>query len=170
MYMGFRDLIKEDIDIINIAGESQIKIKEENNYICYLLDGLIEKSIFGANNNYIESDIYKYLKECNLAKEIKNIYIDKIIPISLNLTSIDGLKDYGKTKGEILSIMNLDMYRECRSNITNTDNSYWLATPQSTIGGFSTDGLCYVRTNGCVDYAFRKSYIGIRPFFIIRTD
>lgn len=168
--MSFRDLIKEDIDIVNIAGESWIKIKEENNYICYLLAGLMENSIFGENNNYLESNIYTYLKKCDLAKELKKIYKDKIVPVSLDLISLDGLKDYGKTKGEILSIMNLDMYRECRSNITNTDNSYWLATPQSTPGGFSSDGLCYVRTNGCVDYAFRKSYIGIRPFFIIKKN
>lgn len=156
-------------NFVKIADLIWTPIKNTNGKTYYLLYGDLGSSDFGKNNNYATSKIREKLNNSELVKQLKDIYGDRLLPISLDLTSLDGLKNYGKTNGDILSIMNLDLYRECRENIPSIDKWFWLATPDSTDLGYGSNYVRCVSSNGYVNYYWCNNDRGVRPFFILKN-
>ena len=153
----------------NICGKSCVKIKEDEKGSYYMLvDTLFELS-FGKNNNYSTSDVRKKLQECDFAKNLRKKYGDEIVPITTNLLSMDGLDDYGIIDGDILAIPTIDLYRECRKNMPNNNSWWWLATPNSTPSGCSSNYVQYVSSRGGVGYVWYDDCGAVRPFFILRN-
>lgn len=135
----------------------------------YFLDGMCQQSKFGKNNNYAESEVREKLNNGELAKELKELFGDKLVPITTDLLSLDGLDDYGKVEGDILAIPTIDLYRKFRKKITNINKWYWLATPDSTPSGYSSDNVRCVDSGGSVSYGWYGSCSGVRPFFILES-
>lgn len=102
---------KMDEQRIKVYGRTWTPIKSAEKGTYYLLDGFLEYSMFGNTNNYAESDIRKKLTDSDLAKELKKEFGNRLVPITLNLLSLDGLDDYGVIEGDILAIPTLDLYR-----------------------------------------------------------
>ena len=92
----------------------------------FFMNGILKKSEFGKTNNYAESYVRDYLVNSELAAELKKEFGDKLLPISLDLTSMDGFKDYGSVDGDILAIFNIQMLMKFGENIPLIDSWYWL--------------------------------------------
>lgn len=152
-----------------MCGHAWIPIKTDENGTYYLMDGKFDNMKFGETNNYIESNIRKTLNDSDLAAELKKEFGDRIVPIATDLLSMDGLDDYGKVEGDILAIPTIDLYRECRKKITKLDNWWWLATPDSTPSGYSSDYVQCVLSVGRVDYDWCVRVGAVRPFFILKS-
>ena len=172
----FRDAVREYMktymenhNVVEILGRFWTPIKRDGNRIYYLLDGFFMKSEFGKNNNYANSFIREKLNNSDLAKELKEKFGDKLVPITTDLLSLDGLDDYGKVEGDILAIPTLDLYRECRKYIPKVNNWWWLATPDSTPSGFGSDGVRCVNSYGCVNCDWYDNCEAVRPFFILES-
>lgn len=167
----FRDAVKDYLigKFVVICGLPWSIIKKDNSCTYYLLDGILEKSHFGNNNNYKQSYIKEKLNSSDLVKQLKNEFGDRLVPIKTNLLSLDGLDDYGHTEGDILSIPTLDLYRECRKNITKIDVPWWLSTPCSIPSGYSSDCIGCVGSGGGVCWVWCGDCLGVRPFFILRN-
>lgn len=161
------DYMKENYTFI--CGMPCTAIKTDNKGTYYLLDDPITMMKFGKNNNYATSDVRKFLNTCDFLKKLKEEYGDRLIPITTDLLSLDGLDDYGKVEGDLLAIPTLDLYRECRKSIPKTNNLYWLATPDSTPSGFGSDSVRCVRSGGYVVYDWCDYEGGVRPFFILQS-
>lgn len=153
-----------------ICGTAWIPIKRDGNRIYYLMDGYLMESTFGENNNYTNSNVREKLNNSNLVEKLKEEFGDKLIPIRTNLLSLDGLDDYGMVEGDILAIPTLDLYRECRKNIPNTDRWWWLATPNSTPSGYGSDDVQFVNSGGFVGYFWYSGSGAVRPFFVVETE
>ena len=173
----FRDAVRifmkeymEKRNIIPICGYGWTAIKEDEKGTYYLIDDYIEKSKFGETNNYANSYIRKNLSESDLAKELKEKFGDQLIPIETDLLSLDGLDDYGKVEGDILAILTIDLYRECRKKITNLNTWWWLATPDSTPSGCSSVDVQCVGSDGRVDCSWCGNSGAVRPFFILKSN
>ena len=143
---------------------------QDGNRTYFFMNGILKKSEFGKTNNYAESYVRDYLVNSELATELKKEFGDKLVPISLDLTSMDGFKDYGSVEGDILAIPNIHLLMKFGENIPLIDNWYWLANPNQTPK--RNDFLCvrYVRPDGYVSY--RDCYWddgGVRPFFILQS-
>lgn len=152
-----------------MCGKAWIKIKEDEKGMYYLLFDNLFNSSFGETNNYANSHVRKKLAEHDLTKCMKEEYGDKLVPITINLLSLDGLDDYGTVTGDILAIPTLDLYRECRKNIPNSDGWYWLATPDSTPFGYNANCIRCVSSDGsvfCREYDWHR---GVRPFCILAS-
>lgn len=154
---------------ILICGKTCVKIKEDEKGSYYMLADALFDSKFGNDNNYFTSDIRKKLQECDFVNVLRKRYGDKLVPINTNLLSLDGLDDYGSVDGDILAIPTLDLYRECRKNIPNDDNWWWLATPNSTPSNCSFTFSQYVNTDGRVGSDQCCFAGGVRPFFILKS-
>lgn len=168
----FRTAVKEYLKdkFVLMCGYAWTPIKNDENGTYYLLDGFLEESVFGKNNNYAESNIREKLTDSDLAKELKNEFGERLVPITLDLLSLDGLDDYGVVEGDILAIPTLDLYRECRKSIPKSDSWWWLATPDSTPSGIGASYAQCVGSSGSVgcggcDWNGR----GVRPFCIIKS-
>ena len=168
----FRAAVKEYLKdkFVIMCGRAWTPIKSDEKGTYYLLDGFLEESTFGKNNNYSESNIRKKLTDSDLAKELNKEFGDRLTPITLDLLSLDGLDDYGIVEGDTLAIPTLDLYRECRKSIPNSDSWWWLATPDSTPSGAGASCARCVDSNGGVDYGgCGWNGGGVRPFFILQS-
>ena len=108
---------------------------------------LLEKSMkFGSNNNFDGSDVDR---KCSaFAQEIAAIIGEKnIVEHTVDLTSDDGLKDYGKVRRKA-SLLTAELYRRY-------DGASWVKCVAPS-GGIYGDDFNFVR--------------GVRPFCILKSD
>ena len=167
----FRDAVKEYLKdkFVVICGYAWNAIKSEGNKTWYLMNGFLEKSEFGKNNNYANSYVREKLNNSELLEKLKAEFGDKLVPITTDLLSLDGLDDYGKVKGDFLAIPTIDLYRECRKQILKANSWWWLATPDSTPSGYGSGSVRYVGSDGCVGCGWYDYVGGVRPFFILES-
>lgn len=166
----FREEVKEwrDKNIIMICGQPCTKLKEENGNTYYHLCKPLFTSEFGADNSYANSMVRKELLEHEFTLSLQKEYGDRLVPAVMDLTALDGLKDYGKIT-DIVGIPDLNLYRECRENMLVGDRWWWLSTPNSTPSGTGSSGVQYVYDGGDVVWIGCGWSRGVRPFFIIKS-
>ena len=167
---AFRSEVKEwrDKNIVLICGQPCTKLKEENGVTYYHLCKSLFSTEFGADNNYANSTLREELLTHEFTLRLQKEYRDRLVPVTMDLTSLDGLKDYGKVT-DIIGIPDLNLYRECRENILVGDRWWWLSTPDSTPSGVGSSRVRYVGPSGDVDWSC-ADYVGsVCPFFIIKS-
>lgn len=158
-----------DKNIIMICGQPCTKLKEENGNTYYHLCKPLFESEFGTDNNYANSAVRKELLEHEFTLSLQKEYGDRLVPVTMNLTSLDGLKDYG-TVTDVVGIPDINLYRECRENIFVGDDWWWLSTPDSTPSGTGSSGVQCVCGGGCVGWCYADYYRrSARPFFILKS-
>lgn len=136
----------------------------------YFMNDILRKSKFGKKNNYAKSYVREYLINSDLATELKKEFGDKLVPISLDLTSMDGFKEYGCVEGDILAIPNIQLLMKFGEKIPLVDNWCWLATPNQTPARKDSSCVRYVCSNGNVGYdGCNWGGGGVRPFFILQS-
>lgn len=135
----------------------------------YFMNSILKKSEFGKTNNYAESYVRKELVNSELAESLKKEFGDKLLPISLDLTSMDGFKDYDMVEGDILAIPNIQLLMKFGESIPLIDNWYWLATPNQTPKRGDARYVQFVRSDGYVDCFDCVCDRGVRPFFILKS-
>lgn len=143
---------------------------QDGDYTYYFMNGILKKSEFGKTNNYAESYVRNDLVNSELAEDLKKEFGDKIIPISLDLTSMDGFKDYGVVEGDILAIPNIQLLMKFGESIPLIDNWYWLANPNQT--SKRNDARCVQCVGSCGGASCGDcgwSGRGVRPFFILKS-
>lgn len=159
--------------VINYGGLDCIVLDVEQDRILVLAKESIGNMPFdeGNSNNFPKGTLCKYLNG-EFIKKLKANGADTsaLIPTTIDLTSDDGLKDYGETTQKIF-LLSCDMYRKYRSVIPNLDNWWWLATAYST----ESNGYAYyariVRSGGSLDsYYACNGYGGVRPAFYLKSS
>ena len=166
-----RDAVKKMLDdnYEEICGYYWVPVKRDNKTYHVML-GNMKFMRFGNNNNYVESDVRKYLVDSDLLKKLKDKFGEKLLPIELDLTSMDGFKDYGSISEDYLSIMNIDVLRDLGEELPLIERWYWLATPNQTPKRKDASCVQVVYAYGDVDYVdccwFED---GVRPFFITES-
>ena len=167
----FRESVKEwrINNIFEICGQPCTKLKEKNGNTYYHMCKPLFKSKFGTDNNYANSAVRKELLEHEFTLSLQKEYGDALVPVTMNLTSLDGLKDYG-TITDVVGIPDIDLYRECRENIFVGDDWWWLSTPDSAPSGNGSSGVRCVRGVGFVYWDCADNFGGsARPFFILKS-
>ena len=124
---------------------------------------------------------YKFDEESNdwRDSELRNIlsdsFADKIgkqnlrALIERDLTSLDGLKDYGGTY-DLVSILTADEYKKYRSLLPNTGEWWWTITPWSTKSNGYESSLAVVAPGGYVYCNICHDDFGVRPVCILKSE
>ena len=159
--------MKESFSII--CGKLCVPMKKVDGCTYYMTVDKLFECRFGNDNNYTISKVREKINESSFAKQLKEEYGDRIIPVSIDLRSLDGFDDYGKVDGDILGLRNLDLHRECRKNIPNCDSWEWLATPDSTPLGCGSGSVRCVNSDGSVGCGWCDGVGAVRPFFILKS-
>lgn len=159
--------------VINYGGLDCIVLDVEQDRILVLAKESIGNMPFdeGNSNNFPKGTLCKYLNG-EFIKKLKANGADTsaLIPTTIDLTSDDGLKDYGETTQKIF-LLSCDMYRKYRSVIPNLDNWWWLATAYSTESNGYADIARYVYSDGSSDYnAAYGGGSGVRPAFYLKSS
>ena len=159
--------------VISYGGLDCIVLDVEQDKILVLAKESIGNMPFdeGNSNNFPKGTLCKYLNG-EFIKTLKANGADTsaLIPTTIDLTSDDGLKDYGETTQKIF-LLTCDMYRKYRSIIPNLDDWWWLATAYSTESNGYAHIARYVRSAGSLGY--NNAYSGdsgVRPAFYLKSS
>lgn len=159
--------------VISYGGLDCIVLDVEQDKILVLAKESIGNMPFdeGNSNNFPKGTLCKYLNG-EFIKKLKANGADTsaLIPTTIDLTSDDGLKDYGETTQKIF-LLTCDMYRKYRSVIPNLNDWWWLATAYST----KSNGYAYyarnVHSDGSLgDYSAYYGNFGVRPAFYLKSS
>lgn len=159
--------------VINFGGLDCIVLDVEKDKVLVLAKESIGNMPFDENNsnNFPNGTLCKFLNEDFIKKLKKNgADVSAIIPTTIDLTSDDGLKDYGETTQKVF-LLTCDMYRKYRYIIPNLDDWWWLATAYSTKSNGYANSARNVYSDGSlnVDGAYYGNY-GVRPAFYLKSS
>ena len=137
-----------------------------------ILKDLYEKNVrFGENNNFVGSNASRIC--LRFADELADIIgHENIITHTVDLTSDDGLKDYGTTECRA-SLLTADLYRRYVYTLDKykLDDWQWLATPWSTPTHEDSTCVKCVSPSGIIgDDFYHFNFNGVRPFCILKSD
>lgn len=122
------------------------------------------------SNNYTNSKVRENLNNGDFRKEIEAVIgADNLISHKVILTANDGLKDYGTCIDKV-SLMTADNYRRYREFLPGYGDWWWLATPFSTASNGYSRGVCYVDSDGAVNWGGCNYSRGVRPFCIFSSS
>lgn len=144
--------------------------RSEETAAVIMKDLLHKEKQFGKSNNYENS----YVDDlCNdFATEIADIVGESnLIEHTVDLTSDDGLKDYGKIKRKT-SLLTAELYRRYVETLDKhkIDAWWWLATAYSTPTHDSSPWVKCVSPDGGIDSNDYDYYGGVRPFCILNSN
>lgn len=154
-------------------GEYEFIVLEHNNGTAKVL---LKNSLCTSEFSDEDCDFKK-----SKAKEILGDFADKLadivgadslIPHLVDLTSNDGLKDYGKTT-EKVSLLTTDMARKYVHILDKhkLDMWWWLVTPYSTPTHGYSEYVCCVSPRGTISSgSCNDDGGGVRPFCIFNSD
>lgn len=168
---GYDVALSEDGQLARIGEHKFIVLKRTDETVHLLLKDSLGDMVFGSTNDFRTSDIKCRLDE--FAEELASIIgAENIVEHTVDLTSDDGLKDYGVTTARV-SLLTADMYREHVYTIDKykLDEWWWLATPFSTpTHGYEKAVKC-VAPSGCIcNFNDGNIGYGVRPFCILKSD
>lgn len=140
-------------------------LKGENGEVRYMAFDTDNKNDFAASSvrAFLNGDFLEELAAAGADKEA-------FAPIVLDLTSDDGLDDYGTDSAKI-GLITDQMYRAFRKIIPKASEDYWTCTPFSTERNGYKSFVRLVSTSGALDYngAYYGSR-GVRPLCALKSD
>ena len=155
-----------------IGDHEMIVLEHTGDTTLLLLKGLLkDDQEFGENNNYNGSYVDAICQE--FAKEIATIVGESNIVLhDVDLTSDDGLKDYGQIQ-RYASLLTTDQARRYVQILDKhkLDAWWWLATAWSTpVHNDSTWVKCVSPSGNFNGDYFGSGVYGVRPFCILKSD
>ena len=159
-------------EVFKVSGHDMVVLEHVGAATAVIHKALLcGKTIFGSSNNYDGSKVDEL---CNrFADELeKFVGPGNLVEFEVDLTSHDGLKDYGIITRKA-ALLTADRYRQYVEILDrhNPDCWWWLATPDSTP---RHDGdrivLCVARSGGLSCSSFGVDNCGARPFCILKSD
>ena len=157
---------------VKIGGHEMIVLEHAEGTTALIRKQLLhEEQRFGDSNNYDGSDVDDLCNE--FADEICTaVGEDNVVAHTVDLTSDDGLKDYGKVERRC-SLLTADMYRRYVDILDKfkPDSWWWLATPHSTKRHENDTWVKCVSPSGFIrDDCCNYGNCGVRPFCILKSN
>jgi len=159
-------------DTFKIGTHEFVVLEQSGDTTAVILKNLlVDDKVFGKNNNYSGSYVEQ---ECNqFADEIEAIIgAENIVKHTVDLTSDDGLKDYGNINRR-MSLLTTEQYRRYVDILDEhkVDAWWWLATPFSTKKHDNASWVKCVAPSGFIIYGdYYYDDFGVRPFCILKSN
>ncbi len=127
---------------------------------------------FGDCADWKQSPIRTLLNGEYYNKISKLIGANNIIPMERDLTSLDGLDDYGVCTDKItlLSASEYAKYHKILGLKSNYPDWLWTITPASTPSNNYSHSVCYVCSRGALGWSVCNLCFGVRPFFQLNSS
>ena len=154
-------------DTFKIGQDEFIVLEQSNDTTAVIFKNLkYEREEFGENNNYENSNVDKL---CNQLVECFGV--DGLVEHAVDLTSDDGLKDYGKIRRK-MSLLTTEMYRKYVHILDKhkVDSWWWLATAYSTPTHDNSSWVKCVSPSGDINSNCYNFNFGFRPFCILKSN
>lgn len=131
-----------------------------------------EEVKFGDNSNWNTSPIRRMLNNEYFKKIAAIIGENNIISMDRDLTSLDGLDDYGTCtdKVSLLTAAEYAKYHKILGLKSNYPDWWWLITPASTPSNNCTRRVCCVDSGGILSWNVCGYSDGVRPFLNLESS
>ena len=164
--------MSEDGKLVKIGEYEFIVLKKNDETVELLLKGTLGGNMkFGDTCDFKTSAVKKVLDK--FALEIEGLVgKDNLLEHTVDLTSLDGLKDYGSvtTKMSLLTVAQAQEYVEMLDEY-KYDGWWWLATPWTTQKhGYKTLVSCVAPSGGMDGNISIYNFIGVRPFCVLKSN
>jgi len=161
-------------DTIIIADYDFIVLEHDEKGTLIILKDLMPARKFDFDSsNWTGSGLREWLYHCDLYQKIKNeLTPDSLISMRRDLTSMDGLSDYGAVDDHI-SLLTFDEYRKYHTILglkPNNSDWWWLVTPASTPSNGYSRRVCFVDECGIPLYGDCSSGHGVRPVLKLKSS
>lgn len=158
-------------DVVKVGSHEFIVLEHRQEGTALIRKELLRESEeFGDNNNYAGSNVEEI---CNdFAEELADIVgAENVILHDVDLTSDDGLKDYGAIKRRV-SLLTAPMYRQFVEILDahKIDAWWWLATPHSTAKHENASWIKCVSPSRRIGHGSFDDCGGVRPFCILNSN
>lgn len=158
-------------DTFKIGEHEFIVLEQSGDTTAIIRKDLLPNQKFGNTNNFDGSNVGQTCYD--FAAEIATIIGEEnIVEHTVDLTSDDGLKDYGTIKSRC-SLLTADLYRRYVEILDKfkPNDWWWLATPHSTKRHENDSWVRCVAPSGFIlDYRYLySSDNGVRPFCILKS-
>ena len=154
-----------------VDGMEFVVLEQNGETTAVITKNVLETMAFGSANNFDGSDADDYCKE--FAEDVfEKIGTENVVEHTVDLTSDDGLKDYG-TVNRMVSFLTADQYRKYVDVLDQhkPDKYWWLATPHSTERHGNSAWVRCVSPSGSIDCDYCNfGYFGVRPFCILKSS
>ncbi len=127
---------------------------------------------FGDCADWKQSPVRTLLNGEYYNKVSKLIGANNIIPMERDLTSLDGLDDYGVCTDKItlLSASEYAKYHKILGLKSNYPDWWWTITPASTPSNNYARNVCYVNSDGILSWGDCDYCSGVRPFLTLDSS
>ena len=158
-------------DVVTVGDREMIVLEQMEGRTALILKDLFCEIPFGENNNFCESDADEACQDfaAELAKAVGE---ENVLEHEVDLTSDDGLKDYGIVLRRA-SLLTADLYRKYVGVLDMDPLQFWwwLATPYSTQRHGHSSWVKCVSPSGVIGCGFcNRGVGGVRPFCILKSD
>ena len=160
---------------IKYAGIEWVVLNRTASKVMVLAKHRLFDRAFDTNesNNWSKSSLRKELNNFNDKgfqrgfEHTENINKNDLVEFERDLTTDDGMTDYGKCK-DYISLISCEEYRKFRKLIPNADDWWWTLTGDSLV---YSRLVRFVLSNGTlyVNIAYSGSY-GVRPLCVLKSD
>lgn len=160
---------------IKYAGIEWVVLNRTASKVMVLAKHRLFNRAFDTNesNNWSKSSLRKELNNFNEQgfqrgfEHTENINKNDLVEFERDLTTDDGMTDYGKCK-DYISLISCEEYRKFRKLIPNADDWWWTLTGDSLVYSHYVRG---VDSSGALDdgSAYNGNY-GVRPLCILKSD
>lgn len=158
-------------DVFKGKSETEYIVCGHEHFVTYVVrrELLDEKMKFGDTNNWVKSNIRKYLNEDYVQVIEREFGNGNIVAFERDLISLDGYNDYATCVDKV-SVMNVMEYVKYHKYVGNRDFRYVLITPDSTPSGCGANHVRYVINDGAVGCNRCNINFGVRPFFVLKSS
>ena len=160
-------------DVFKLGAHEFVVLQQNEDTAAVILKDLLpDTTSFGKSNNQYDGSNVD-LACCDFAVELFSaVGSENVVPHIVDLTSDDGLKDYGQVERAV-SLLTADEYRRYVEVLDKhkPDAWWWLATPHSTAAHENDRWAKCVSPSGCIYYYFFFDVdFGVRPFCILKSN
>ena len=140
--------------------------EEQGGILAVVAERLEERMAFDKNNknDWRSSTLREYLN----GEYINNFDTDDLLPFVSDLTSDDGMTDYG-TSEDFVALLSDNLYRKYRKFMPQYDTWVWTITPWSCTPGYA-DSERTVGTSGALNYYYASYGYGVAPACIFNPS
>ena len=140
--------------------------EEQGGVLAVVAKRLESKIPFDENNrnDWRGSTLQEYLN----GEYLENFNKGDLLPFVSDLTSDDGMTDYG-TSEDYIALLSDNLYRKYRKLIPKYDTWVWTITPWSCLPG-NADHERTVNTSGALYHSFASNATGVAPACIFNLS
>ena len=158
-------------DLVTIGGVDFVVLEHLDGETALITkDCIDEETAFGENNNNYAESIVDDICE-SFAEMLEDaVGEENLVEFDVDLTSDDGLRDYGQIQRKC-ALITADMYRRYVDILDqyNLKKYWWLATPCSTKRHENDSWAKCVSPSGRISFDIFSNVSGVRPFCILKS-